>query len=88
MPRDGACRPGRSKRCGPDAEKSKPEHAVDLDTGAVVTVEMRLADQGGTAALPGTLESAARHPTAVGAAPSVETPAELGLTKVIIRARR
>jgi transposase len=55
----------------------KPEHAVDLDTGAVVAAEMHLADQGDTATLPGTLESAARHLSAVDAAPSVETPAEL-----------
>src|SRR5215216_441790 len=55
----------------------KPEHAVDLDTGAVVAAEMPLADQGDTATLPGTLESAARHLAAVEAAPSAEAPAEL-----------
>ena len=55
----------------------KPEHAVDLDTGAVVAAEMHLADQGDTATLPGTLESAARHLATVEAAPSAETPAEL-----------
>jgi hypothetical protein len=55
----------------------KPEHAVDLDTGAVVAAEMRLADQGDTATLPGTLESAARQLAAADAAPSVEAPAEL-----------
>src|SRR5215217_4890210 len=55
----------------------KPEHAVDLDTGAVVAAEMPLADQGDTATLPGTLESAARQLAAADAAPSVEAPAEL-----------
>ncbi|MGQ9862850.1 MAG: transposase [Thiobacillaceae bacterium] len=55
----------------------KPEHAVDLDTGAVVAAEMHAADRGDTATLPGTLASAARHLAAVEAAPSTEAPAEL-----------
>ena len=55
----------------------KPEHAVDLDTGAVVAAEMHPADRGDTATLPGTLESAARHLAAVEVAPSAEAPAEL-----------
>ena len=55
----------------------KPEHAVDLDTGAVVAAEMHAADRGDTATLPGTLASAARHLGAVAAAPSTEAPAEL-----------
>lgn len=55
----------------------KPEHAVDLDTGAVVAAEMHAADRGDTATLPGTLASAARHLGAVAAAPSPEAPAEL-----------
>src|ERR671933_534923 len=54
----------------------RPEHAMDLDTGAVVAAEMHLADRGDTATLPGTLESAARHLAAVETAPSAETPAE------------
>ena len=37
----------------------KPEHALDLDTGAVVAAEMHAADRGDTATLPDTLESAA-----------------------------
>jgi transposase len=41
----------------------KPEHAMDLDTGAVVTAEVHAADQGDTAA--------------VDAAPTPEAPAEL-----------
>ncbi|MGK7871720.1 transposase, partial [Falsiroseomonas sp. E2-1-a20] len=55
----------------------KPEHAVDLDTGAVVAAEMHPADRGDTATLPDTLASAARHLGAVEAAPSPEAPAEL-----------
>jgi transposase len=55
----------------------KPEHAMDLDTGAVAAAEMHFADRGDTATLPGTLESAARHLAAVEAAPSPEAPAEL-----------
>jgi transposase len=55
----------------------KPEHAVDLDTGAVVAAEMHPADRGDTTTLPGTLESAARHLAAVEVAPSAEAPAEL-----------
>lgn len=55
----------------------KPEHALDLDTGAVVAAEMHNADRGDTATLPGTLESAARHLATVDAAPSAEAPAEM-----------
>jgi hypothetical protein len=55
----------------------KPEHAVDLDTGAVAAAEMHPADRGDTANLSGTLENAARHLAAVEAAPSTEVPAEL-----------
>jgi transposase len=55
----------------------KPEHALDLDTGAVVAAEMHNADRGDTATLPGTLESAARHLATVEAAPSAEAPAEM-----------
>src|ERR671929_66644 len=51
----------------------KPEHAVDLDTGAIVAAEVHAADRGDTASLPGTLAAAA----AVGAAPTPEAPAEL-----------
>lgn len=55
----------------------KPEHALDLDTGAVVAAEMHRADRGDTATLPDTLASAARHLAAVDAAPSTEAPAEM-----------
>ena len=37
----------------------KPEHAMDLDTGAVVAAEVHPADQGDTTTMPGTLASAA-----------------------------
>jgi transposase len=55
----------------------KPEHAVDLDTGAVVAAEMHGADQGDTTTLPQTLASAATHLAGVDAAPTPQDPAEL-----------
>jgi transposase len=55
----------------------KPEHAVDLDTGAIVAAEIHAADEGDTATLPGTLEAAAASLATVGAAPTAEDPSEL-----------
>jgi transposase len=55
----------------------KPEHAVDLDTGAIVAAEVHPADRGDTATLPATLEAAEANLTALGAAPTPEDPAEL-----------
>jgi transposase len=55
----------------------KPEHAVDLDTGAIVAAEVHAADEGDTATLPGTLEAAEANLATVGAAPTPEDPAEL-----------
>jgi hypothetical protein len=55
----------------------KPEHAVDLDTGAIVAAEVHAADRGDTATLPGTLAAAAANLAAVDAAPRPEDPAEL-----------
>ena len=55
----------------------KPEHAVDLDTGAIVAAEVHAADRGDTATLPETLEVAEANLAAVGAAPTPEDPAEL-----------
>ena len=55
----------------------KPEHAVDLDTGAIVAAEVHAADEGDTATLPGTLEAAEANLAAIGAAPTPEDPAEL-----------
>src|SRR5437764_5429901 len=55
----------------------KPEHAVDLDTGAIVAAEVHPADRGDTATLPGTLAAAEANLAAVGTAPALEDPAEL-----------
>ncbi len=55
----------------------KPEHAVDLDTGAVIAAAMHPADQGDTTTMPDTLASAATHLAAVDAAPTPDDPAEL-----------
>jgi transposase len=59
----------------------KPEHAVDLDSGAVVAAEVRTAEQGDTTTMPGTLASAAKHLAAVQAEPTPEAPAELAADK-------
>ncbi len=55
----------------------KPEHAVDLDTGAIVAAPIHGADQGDTKTLSGTLEAAEENLEAVGMEPSLEDPAEL-----------
>jgi transposase len=55
----------------------KPEHAVDLDTGAIVAAEVHLADRGDTTTLPETLEAAKANLAAVDAAPTPEDPTEL-----------
>jgi transposase len=55
----------------------KPEHAVDLDTGAIVAAEIHPANQGDTTTLPGTLAAAEANLAAVDATPTVEDPAEL-----------
>ena len=54
----------------------KPEHAVDLDTGAVVAAELHPADQGDTTTLGKTLAAAEASLKAVDLAPTVENPAE------------
>src|SRR5215213_871200 len=54
----------------------KPEHAIDLDTGAVVAAEVHAADEGDTTTLAGTLDAARRNLTSVGAPPSPDDPAE------------
>jgi transposase len=61
----------------------KPEHAVDLDTGAIVAAEVHPADQGDTATLPGTLAAAEANLAAVGAAPTPEDPAGLVADKIL-----
>jgi hypothetical protein len=55
----------------------RPEHAVDLDTGAIVAAEVHAADHGDTATLPETSATAEADLAAVGAGPTVEDPAEL-----------
>jgi Transposase domain (DUF772)/Transposase DDE domain len=55
----------------------KPEHGVDLDTGAIVAAPIHGADQGDTKTLPGTLEAAEKNLEALGMEPSPEDPAEL-----------
>jgi hypothetical protein len=55
----------------------KPEHAMDLDTGAVISAELQAADQGDTTTMPGTLARAAEHLAAVDTAPTPTAPAEL-----------
>ncbi len=55
----------------------KPEHAVDLDTGAIVAAAIHPADQGDTTTLPATLKAAEANLATVDAAPTPENPAEL-----------
>ena len=54
----------------------KPEHAVDLGTGAVVAAELHPADEGDTTTLEKTLAAAKENLEAVDAAPTAEDPAE------------
>jgi transposase len=55
----------------------KPEHAVDLDTGAVVAAEIHPADQGDTTTLKGTLQAVETNLASVERAPSSTQTAEL-----------
>src|SRR5512132_2170204 len=55
----------------------KPEHAVDLDTGAVVAAEIHPADEGDTTTLSGTLQAAAANLAKVDRAPSTTETTEL-----------
>jgi transposase len=55
----------------------KPEHAVDLDTGAIVAAAIHAADEGDTTTLPATLKAAEANLAAVGAGLTAEDPAEL-----------
>jgi transposase len=55
----------------------KPEHAVDLDTGAIVAAEIHPADRGDTSTLPATLHAAEANLATADAAPTPEKPAEL-----------
>jgi transposase len=55
----------------------KPEHAVDLDTEAIVAAAIHPADRGDTTTLDDTLEAATRGLDAAGCAPTSDRPAEL-----------
>src|SRR3954469_12748924 len=55
----------------------EPEHAVDLDTGAIVAAAIHAADRGDTATLPETLKAAEANLAAVDAAPTADNPSEL-----------
>ena len=66
----------------------KPEHAVDLDTGAVVAAELHPADEGDTTTLSKTLAAAEANLEAVDAAPTAENPApHASPTKAITHGR-
>ncbi len=54
----------------------KPEHAVDLDTGAVVAADLHSADEGDTTTLPKTLKTAMANLEKLGAGPTADDPAE------------
>lgn len=54
----------------------KPEHTVDLDTGAVLAVDMHPADQGDSKTLGGTLKTITANLEKVGKTPSCNNPAE------------
>jgi hypothetical protein len=54
----------------------KPEHGVDLDTGAIVAAEIHSADRGDTSTLPDTLQAAEKNLAFAGKAPTEENPAE------------
>lgn len=55
----------------------KPEHAVDLDTGALIAVDIHPADQGDTKTLGETLKTTKANLEKVGKAPSPDNPTEL-----------
>ena len=54
----------------------KPEHAVDLDTGAVLAAPVHHADRGDTKTLPETLEETEQKLDTVRLSPTAEAPAE------------
>ena len=55
----------------------RPEHAVDLDTGAVVAAELHPADECDTTTLPMTLAAAEANLEAVDVAPTDEDPSRM-----------
>src|ERR1700752_296920 len=66
----------------------KPEHAMDLDTGAVVAAEVHPADQGDTTTMPGTLASAAENFKAVDTVSTPGAPPEADPRQGISSPRR
>lgn len=54
----------------------KPEHAVDLDTGAVLAADIHPADEGDTTTLVGTLGTAESNLASVDCRPTADRPAE------------
>jgi len=65
----------------PHALGVQPEHAIDLDTEAIVAAGIHPADQGDTTTLDATLEAAARGLDAAGRGPTIDSPAELVTAK-------
>ena len=65
----------------------KPEHAVDLDTGAVVAAEIHYADEGDTTTISKTLDEAKANLTRVGAEPTSVNPADASPTRDITPGR-
>jgi hypothetical protein len=55
----------------------KPEHAVDLDSGAILAAEVHPGDAGDTQTLEATIEGAAANLEGLGLAPTPDQPAEL-----------
>ena len=55
----------------------KPEHSLDLDTGAILAAPIHHADRGDTKTLPDTLDKTAENLAAVDLAPTCEEPAEV-----------
>jgi transposase len=72
-PTDSDARIARMK----DGRAYKPEHAVDLDTGAILAAPVHHADRGDTKTLTETLEETTRSLAAIERAPTAEAPAEL-----------
>jgi transposase len=55
----------------------KPEHAIDLDTGAIVAAPIHTADQGDTTTISETLKVAQANLAEIDLAPTEENPAEI-----------
>jgi len=61
----------------------KAEHAVDLETGAIVAVTIQGADEGDTSSIPETLTEAVEHVDAALAADGGEHVHEFGVSEVV-----